>query len=68
MIILWIQKVNGASIDYTYAVKNITYSYAIELRDTGKYGFILPPKFILPSGLEMFAALKAMLFAIKKQF
>ncbi|EPZ32777.1 Peptidase M14, carboxypeptidase A domain-containing protein [Rozella allomycis CSF55] len=60
------KKVNGDSIDYAYATLNITYSYAVELRDTGRYGFMLPPEYIVPSGKETFAGLKAMLNEIVK--
>lgn len=34
----------------------VKYSYAVELRDTGKHGFMLPKEQILPSGQEAFAA------------
>lgn len=38
----------------------IKYSYTIELRDTGKYGFILPPSEIIPTGKEAFVAVSAL--------
>lgn len=38
----------------------IKYSYTIELRDTGKYGFILPPSEILSTGKEAFIAVSAL--------
>ncbi|XP_031621116.1 carboxypeptidase B-like [Contarinia nasturtii] len=41
----------GASDDYGKSI-GIKYSYTIELRDTGRYGFILPPEFILPTAKE----------------
>ncbi|OZJ04335.1 hypothetical protein BZG36_02374 [Bifiguratus adelaidae] len=47
---------SGGSLDWTYAVGNVKYSYAVELRDTGNYGFILPPEEILPSGKETLQA------------
>lgn len=31
--------VSGGSIDYTYETLGVKYSYALELRDTGRYGF-----------------------------
>ena len=33
----------------------IPYSMAMELRDTGSYGFILPPSQIIPTGDEVWA-------------
>ena len=49
---------NGGSIDYTYDRLDIVYSVAVELRDRGRYGFMLPANQILPTGQETFAALK----------
>jgi len=36
------------------------YSWTIELRDTGTYGFILPPEQIIPTGEEIFAAVRTL--------
>jgi len=36
------------------------YSYTIELRDTGSYGFVLPPAQIIPTGEENVAAIRFM--------
>jgi len=49
---------SGSSADYTYGLSNILYSYGVELRDTGDYGFLLPPDQIVPSGIETYAAIK----------
>jgi murein tripeptide amidase MpaA len=49
---------SGSSADYTYAVAKAVYSYGVELRDTGTYGFVLPPDQIVPSGEETYAAIK----------
>jgi len=51
---------SGSSADYTYGVCGVKYSYGVELRDTGKYGFLLPPDQIIPSGIETFAGIVAM--------
>lgn len=51
---------SGSSADYTYGVCGVKYSYGVELRDTGKYGFLLPPNQIIPSGEETYAAIIAM--------
>jgi len=45
--------------DYLYAA-GVTYSTCVELRDTGRYGFLLPPDQIIPTGEEIFAAVKVM--------
>ncbi len=29
-------------MDWAYAVEGVKYSYALELRDTGRHGFLLP--------------------------
>ncbi|XP_072039386.1 carboxypeptidase B-like isoform X1 [Amphiura filiformis] len=50
---------SGGSCDYMYAKQGVQFSYSPEGRDTGTYGFILPAKYIQPSGEENWAALKA---------
>ena len=37
----------------------------MELRDTGKYGFLLPPRLIEPTAKETFEGIKAMVENIK---
>jgi len=46
----------GSAADWFYEKANITISYTIELRDTGRFGFVLPPAQIVPSGQESWAA------------
>jgi len=48
----------GTSTDYWYYKANIVFSYCIELRDTGNYGFQLPPAQIIPTGRENLAGFK----------
>lgn len=48
---------SGSTVDWTYGHLGIIYSYGVELRDTGKYGFLLPANEILPSGNETFQAI-----------
>uniref|UniRef100_A0A3Q3WHT8 Peptidase M14 domain-containing protein n=1 Tax=Mola mola TaxID=94237 RepID=A0A3Q3WHT8_MOLML len=48
---------SGSSIDWSYDL-GIKYSYAFELRDTGRYGFILPANQIIPTASETWLALK----------
>ncbi|KAG0378759.1 Carboxypeptidase A4 [Mortierella sp. AD032] len=50
-----IYQASGGSIDWTYAVGKVKYSYGVELRDTGRYGFMLPEAEILPSSEETMA-------------
>ncbi|KAG2176546.1 hypothetical protein INT44_007209, partial [Umbelopsis vinacea] len=51
-----IYQASGGSLDWTYAVANVKYSFAAELRDVGQYGFLLPENQIVPSGEETLAA------------
>jgi len=55
-----IYQASGSSADWTYGAANVKYSYALELRDTGTYGFLLPTNQIIPQGQEMFAGCLAM--------
>ncbi|XP_033883101.3 carboxypeptidase A1-like [Acipenser ruthenus] len=47
---------SGGSIDWSYNY-GIKYSFAFELRDTGRYGFILPANQIIPTAQETWLAL-----------
>jgi murein tripeptide amidase MpaA len=44
---------SGSSPDWVYGAAHITYAYTIELRDTGRYGFLLPADQIVPQGEEI---------------
>nr|AAR16321.1 pancreatic carboxypeptidase A1 precursor copy 2 [Tetraodon nigroviridis] len=55
-IINTIYQASGGTIDWTYN-QGIKYSYTFELRDTGRYGFILPANQILPTARETWLAL-----------
>jgi len=46
---------SGTSLDWALGVAGIPYVYTIELRDTGAYGFILPPEQIIPNAEEVWA-------------
>ena len=50
----------GASDDWYKGVVDARFVYTSELRDTGRYGFRLPPRQIIPSGEELWAAFKVM--------
>ena len=56
---------SGGSDDWTYGKLGLVYSYALELRDRGRYGFLLPANQIIPTAKETFAAIKAMAAAMK---
>jgi hypothetical protein len=42
-------------MDWALGVAGIPYSIGMELRDTGVYGFLLPPEQIIPTGEETWA-------------
>ncbi|XP_068759283.1 carboxypeptidase B-like [Montipora capricornis] len=56
---------SGGSEDWTYGSLGVKYSFSVELRDTGRYGFLLPPEQIIPTGEETFEGLKALVDAMK---
>ena len=56
---------NGGSSDYVYDISGSEWSLAFELRDTGTYGFILPPEQILPNCEEIWAGMQVMLALIE---
>lgn len=55
-----IYKCGGTSLDWIYANLGIKYTYALELRDTGRYGFLLPANQIVPAASEFMEGLEAM--------
>jgi len=57
---------SGSSADYTYSI-GVIYSFAVELRDTGQYGFALPSNQILPQAEEILAAVLVMGNQIKSE-
>ena len=48
----------GASEDWGYGRLGAKYTYVVELRDEGRFGFLLPENQILPTGIETFAGIK----------
>ncbi|XP_012230102.1 carboxypeptidase B isoform X2 [Linepithema humile] len=57
----------GGSDDWAKALLKIKYTYTFELRDTGRYGFILPARFIIPTAKEALAAVEVVTEACKKE-
>lgn len=51
-----IYEASGSSVDFAYGRLN-TISFAVELRDTGKQGFLLHADQIIPTGEEAYSAL-----------
>ncbi|XP_006120382.2 carboxypeptidase A2 [Pelodiscus sinensis] len=51
-----IYQASGGSIDWSYDY-GIKYSFAFELRDTGRYGFLLPASQIIPTAEETWQGL-----------
>lgn len=59
---------SGASEDYGYGSLGVVYSYVVELRDTGRYGFLLPPSLIKPTAEEIYAGMKALGTELVKRY
>lgn len=58
----------GSSVDYIYGPGQSDWSYTIELRDTGDFGFVLPPEQIRPAAEEQWAGMQAMLSLLDEVF
>ncbi len=54
---------SGGSVDWTYGSRGAL-SWTIEVRDTGTYGFVMPPQEIMPCVRENFAAAMTLADAI----
>lgn len=58
----------GAAPDHVYSIGGADFSYTIELRDTGDYGFVLPPTLILPTVKEQWEGQKVLLNLLDEVF
>lgn len=56
---------SGGSDDWAKAILKMKYTYTIELRDTGKHGFVLPARYIIPTAKEALAAVMVVAEACK---
>ncbi|XP_036328133.1 zinc carboxypeptidase-like [Rhagoletis pomonella] len=57
---------SGSTRDYVYNELGIRISYTIEMRDTGRFGFILPPVQILPHCEDTLAGILALVDKAKE--
>lgn len=59
-----IYQASGSSADWAYDEANVPCSFALELRDQGQFGFLLPANQIKPVAEEMWAGLTVMADAV----
>ncbi|XP_015606541.1 zinc carboxypeptidase [Cephus cinctus] len=57
---------SGSSTDYVKGIYKTAIVYCYELRDTGAYGFLLPPEQIVPNSLEFLDSLVALFGEARK--
>ena len=58
---IFVDPAAGASDDWYKGVLKARFAYTIELRDTGRHGFVLPADQIKPSGEELWEAQRVVL-------
>ncbi|CAI6341415.1 unnamed protein product [Periconia digitata] len=58
----------GAAPDHVYIFGEAEFSYTIELRDTGDFGFVLPPEQILPTAEEQWVGQQVLLSLLDETF
>ncbi|XP_042551979.1 carboxypeptidase A5 isoform X1 [Dipodomys spectabilis] len=51
---------SGITVDWAYD-SGIKYAFSFELRDTGRYGFLLPASQIIPTAQEMWMAIRTIM-------
>lgn len=65
IMIMIVDAADGCSVDWGHGTLGAKYSYVVELRDTGRYGFTLPESQIIPTGQETYAGVMALLEYVK---
>ncbi|XP_066995955.2 carboxypeptidase B [Anabrus simplex] len=55
---------SGGSDDWAKGSAGVKYAYTVELRDRGRYGFVLPAQYIVPTAKEAFAAARTVAEAV----
>lgn len=50
----------GGSDDWAKGQAGLKYAFTIEMRDTGRHGFVMPANHILSSGKEALAAVRTL--------
>ncbi|KAI8955753.1 hypothetical protein F4801DRAFT_174243 [Xylaria longipes] len=58
----------GAAPDHVYSIGRAEFSFTIELRDIGQYGFVLPPEQIRPTVEEQWAGQKVLWSLLDEEF
>ena len=53
-------------MDWVYNTQDVKVGFTIEYRDTGRYGFVLPPVQILPNCEELMAGMLALVDKAKE--
>lgn len=57
---------SGLSMDWAKANLKPPIAYSYEVRDTGRYGFLLPPDQIIPNGEEVMDSLVTIVLEAEK--
>lgn len=57
---LFLDVASGITVDWAYD-SGIKYAFSFELRDTGRYGFLLPATQIIPTAQETWMALRTIM-------
>lgn len=60
LVLLYPDVASGITVDWAYD-SGIKYSFSFELRDTGRYGFLLPATQIIPTAQETWMAIRTIL-------